>query len=190
MAARRARATCLRSHSRTQSQQPQRSHNSLPSFSSPPGAAVALRQGRAPLRAGRPTANGRSPPAPSGSAVDAAPGAPTQPQQHRNLPARRHRDTDSPAAYCPGNREKALPPPGEVPPPPGEVPPPFAGPLCSTGGEARLGRGPAQGAGPSGPPSSYLLAPGTVRSCGPLPSGYQNQRGQAPPSRPQDMLQI
>lgn len=84
--------------------------------------------------------------------MGAAPGAPTQPQQHRNLPAGRHRDADSPAAHCPGNREKALPPPGEVPPP-------FAGPLCSTGGGARLGRGPAQEAGPSEPPSSYLLAP-------------------------------
>ena len=147
--------------------------------------AVALRQGRAPLRAGRPAANGRSPPASSGSAVGAAPGAPTQPQQHRNQPAGRHRGADSPATRCRGNGEKVLPPPGGSPSP--SLRP---APLCSTGGGARPGRGPVQGAGPSGPPNSYLLAPGTVRSCVPLPSGYQNQRGQAPPSRPQDMLQI
>lgn len=70
-------ATCLRLHSQTQSKQAKRTHNCLPSFSSPPGAALARLPARDPRRVGRPAAYVRSLPAPSGSRVGAAPEAPT-----------------------------------------------------------------------------------------------------------------
>lgn len=175
--------TCLRSHSGTQSEQPQRSHSGLPSFSSPPATTLAPRPRHAPHRAGHPAANGRSLPGPSGLAVGAGPGAPIQPHHHRKQPAGRRSSADSPAARCQGNREKALPPLGEAPPP-------SAGCLCSTGGRGLVkGRGPEQGVGPSGPPGSHLLELGTVTPSGPLPTRYQHQRGQAPPSKPQNLPQ-
>lgn len=49
-------ATCLRLHSRTQSKQAKRTHNCLPSFSSPLGAALARLPARDPRRVGRPAA--------------------------------------------------------------------------------------------------------------------------------------
>lgn len=105
-------ATCLGSYSRAQSQQPKRGRSCLPTFSSTPRAELSPRQGRSPRWAGRPAANGRSPPAPppAGGARGARSPHLTAPVgKPARRPPRSCRLTNSQAAGATATRDFRLP---------------------------------------------------------------------------------